>query len=259
MNDSFTAFTKKYSWRPEYALQVGVERERYITDQAGTIVPRAESALKELNDPQHFSYEFSACQLEDKVGPCSLSDLRDKLIANEAKIRATLSGLGLKFLFQPVGPVDMPSDIYPDPTGRYQRIASRVLTAKQAHLARRVTSTHVHVGMPDPNSALRVYNSVIRHLPELSAAGDLSNGQRLRLYQALYPSAEPPAYKSWRQLYERAKQIGFAKDIGRCWDLIRISSFGTVEFRLFDSTEDIDKVVNWTRQCHHLCQKYLNK
>ncbi|MEK7498442.1 MAG: hypothetical protein AAB611_01120, partial [Patescibacteria group bacterium] len=38
---------------------------------------------------------------------------------------------------------------------------------------------------------------------------------------------------------------GFAENPRNCWDLIRISRHGTIEFRMFGVTDHVDEVLMW--------------
>ena len=147
---------------------------------------------------------------------------------------------------------DMPFDIYPDPTGRYQRITAN-MPAEILHAACRVAATHIHVGMPDLATAVRVYNNVVTHTDELIMSGDGSSGKRMKLYSIMAPRYRPEPLASESEFYERACTHGFVNDPRTCWTLIRISIHGTIEFRMFGATDSIDRIVGWALRCHELC------
>lgn len=253
-------FLQLFGFRPEGELLVGMERERILLNGNGRASPIAPQVLSWIwsqhGEGNSFGYELSACQLEDRVGPCQLQEIRVELEKNDAVIKAAGQALGFSDFNYEVGPEDMPLDVYPDPTGRYQEIVKK-LSPEVLKAACQVIGTHVHIGMPDHDSALRVYNGVIRALPELCVLGDESGGERLRLYKIMAPDFVPPPYSSWREFYEEAQQKNFAKDPRKCWHLIRLSVHGTIEFRMFGTTRDLDKVVSWADACHTLCRAYL--
>lgn len=235
---------------------IGVEQECFITDLSGNIIPKTPEILKVLSDGERFGYELSACQLEDRVGPCRLDDVIGELEKNEEEINLAESRLGFRRTYQEVGPENMPLDIYPDPEGRYQGIANDhpadVLLA-----ACRVIGTHIHVGMPDHKTALRVYNHVIKHLERLCRMGDGSNGERLRLYKKVKPQKALRPYRDWYDFCGHAIQERFFGNPRDCWFLIRISIHGTIEFRMFGAREDPKIIVAWARICHELCQEAI--
>lgn len=249
---TLSTFASQFAFVPEHALHIGVERESFLV-QHGEIIPAAFEVLKMLPQPQ-FGYELSACQLEDRVGPCRLAQLPDELTRNDKLAEEALSLLGLKRLFLEVAPDTMPLDHYP--SSRYDRIVEsmgpeRLLAACQ------VTGTHIHIGMPDHITALRVYNAVIANVDELCRLGDHSNGRRLQIYQIMAADHLPIAWQSWDHFEAYAAEHQFLNDPRSCWHLIRLSVHGTIEFRMFGSPHSNDEVVTWARNCHSLCQQAL--
>jgi gamma-glutamyl:cysteine ligase YbdK (ATP-grasp superfamily) len=234
---------------------VGVEREAFICS-SGVIVPRAQEVLASVGQNNEFAYELSKCQIESRAGPCLLSGLGKSLHVTEQRLARVLAGLELSLRHCEVGPEDMPLDIYPDPTGRYQQI-TKDMPREILLAACRVIGTHVHVGMRDHEMALRVYNYAIRHVQELCEKGNGSFGERLAIYRQMAPDFEPKAYRSWQDYYDQACSKGFAEDPRKCWTLIRISVHGTIEFRMFGATGSIDRIVGWAGRCHELCQEAM--
>ncbi len=267
-------FLQLFKFCPKRSLFVGVERECLLCNNSGKIVPIASKVLESLKKPKLirfsfgsgeefewylpkcFGYELSACQLESRVGPCTLACLMRKLQKLEQILKESERELKFRRSFNEVGPANMPLDVFPDPTGRYQEITKNM--PKHILLAAcRVIATHVHIGMPDHATALRVYNEVIKYLPILCRSGDKSNGQRLAIYKVMAPDYEPPFYESWEQFYREAVEKNFVTDPRKCWHLIRLSVHGTIEFRMFGATSDLDEIVDWATACHHLCKKAM--
>lgn len=245
-------FMKRFNFKKELAGFIGIERESFLTNLEGDIVPIAPEVLKILVDRQRFGYELSACQLEDRIGPCEIYEVKNKLTINELEIKKVERKLGFRRNHNEVAPKSIPLDIYPDPTGRYQKIAENI--SKETLLAAcRVIGTHIHIGMPDFDTALRVYNQVCDDWERLCVIGDGSDGERLKIYKLMAPDYIPRRYKSRQDFYENASQKGFVLDPRRCWNLIRISVHGTIEFRMFGATDDLEKIVGWTQECHKLC------
>jgi gamma-glutamyl:cysteine ligase YbdK (ATP-grasp superfamily) len=249
-------FAKKFDFRKSGKLLVGVERECFLADEHGNIVPRAAEILRHFPDRKRFGYELSACQFEDRIGPVKINDVKKALLQNERDIEIIENRLGFKRLHVEVAPETMPLDIYPDPTGRYQDITQNM--SRHILLAAcRVVGTHVHIGMPDHETALRVYNLVIKHMEALCELGDGSGGERLRIYKIMAPDFQSPPYVSWKEFYEVFVRKEYESDPRKCWNLIRISVHGTIEFRMFGATSDLDKIVEWAEICHQLCQEAM--
>ena len=271
-------FIALFNFVAQNAFMIGIERECHLTDLGGQIVPWAPKVLPWLwsrfsGRQQCYGYELSACQLEDRfAAPVPLSRVKEQLLLNEAEIKEAEEQLGFRRMFRGVAPEDMPLDVYPNE--RYLRL-TQTMPREVLAAACRVAGIHIHIGMPDAKTALRVYNSVIKHLKLLYRAGCTYTGDRLGLYrqvvhsnmpkserirlfeQHLVTAPEPPPYDSWEQFYERAKREGFDQDPRRLWDFIRISKHGTIEFRVMDTTDDLDLIEDWARLCYDLCRTSL--
>jgi carboxylate-amine ligase len=254
-------FWERFGFDPAKKLYVGVERERFLTS-GGRIAPIAPLVLERLKRyGGRFGYELSACQLEDRVGPCSVEEVEDSLSNNDLLIAAaemdTGAGGPWGSLHLEMGPEDMPLDVYPDPTGRYQEI-TRDMPRHVLLAACRILGTHVHIGMPDHETALRAYNDVISHCAILCERGNGSFGERLATYRIMAPDCMPQPYRDWEHFSSVATEKGFAEDPRRCWTLIRISVHGTIEFRMFGATSSLSRIVGWVRLCHDLCRRAMS-
>lgn len=249
-------FMRKFDFKKKGNLLVGIERECHLVGQNGKIAPVAPTVLEKLKDRKKFGYELSACQLEDRIGPTAISNVNNALENNDKEIEAVLKTLNFKRSRQEVGPEDMPLDVYPDPTGRYQKITKNM--PKHILLAAcRVIGTHIHIGMPDHETALKVYNEAIKNFDELCLLGDSSSGKRLEIYKLMAPDFMPRPYQNWKHFHYMAVKKNFAEDPRKCWTLIRISVHGTIEFRMFGATDDLGKIVHWANKCHGICKKTL--
>lgn len=249
-------FTEKFKFNPKRKLFVGVEREFFLLNSEGRIAPIAPAVLEKIPPSEAYSYELSACQLETKIGPCEIGQLKKELVKSEKELIRAEKKMGFRRSCCEVAPDDMPLDIFPDPTGRYQKITAGM--PREIILAAcRIIGTHVHIGMPDPETALKVYNRVIMHTDELCSLGDGSGGERLEIYKFMVPDFLPSSYSGWKEYHREAVKKGFEEDPRKCWHLIRISVHGTIEFRMFGTTADLDKIVLWAKRCHQLCEKNI--
>lgn len=246
-------FRAMFKFNPEYAGKVGIERECFLTDSEGSIRPLAPLALASMNgSSSNFGYELSACQLEDRIGPCDVDQARTELQKNDQSIKKMMRTTGFGILRTEVAPESMPLDVYPDPKGRYQRITQN-MPLEILRAACRVAGTHIHVGMPDAETALQVYNKVIPQLPQLIKLGDSSNGERLRIYKVMAPNFQPVPYESWKEFHSYAAEHKYDSDPRSLYHFIRISVHGTIEFRVFGAHPSSEVVAVWAKVCHNLC------
>lgn len=249
------AFQTLFKFDRKKAGCVGVERECFLVDdRTGMIAPLAPQVVAHLGDVPRFGYELSACQLEERIGPCSVRDVTRLLEENDRLLKRAERELEFTRSHAEVGPEDICLDVYPDPSGRYQ-IITKTMPREVLLAACRVIGTHVHVGMPDLRTALRVYNRVIESCQELCEKGDGSNGQRLKIYQTVAPKCTPPRYESWEAFHRVAIADGFDRDPRKCWTLIRISAHGTIEFRMFGATPSFERIQHWAELCRNLCME----
>lgn len=252
-------FVEKFRFNEALVGHVGVEREVFLcSSTSGQITPQAGRVYRLLERsgrfPGDFSPELSACQVEFRTKPVRLSELESQLTERGNHLRVVCGTIGLQPMYLEVAGPDMTTEVYPDE--RYLTIAKK-LSPEVLSAACRVTGTHVHIGMPDFNTALRVYNRVIAHTEELIELGDDSSGERLRLYRMVAPNCDPTPVASVESLYERAIREDFAENVRNWWSLIRITRYGTIEFRMFGNTSSIARVCTWAKRCHELCMDVL--
>ena len=256
MQSTLEEFRSRFIFRQEFAGHLGVECEGFITDlQTGRIVPKIVDVLKTLGTSAgEYSSEFSACQVESRHGPCLLANLSSELDARNAYLQEKLAGMGLRVAYIPVAPDDMPLDVFPNPLFPIVDLSQDRLLATC-----RIAATHVHVGVSDHETALRAYNAACDQHDELTRLGDRSNGQHLELYKFLEKRKgwKPRKYASWGEFHAHAVRKKFDTKPRNNIQLIRISAHGTIEFRTFDTTEDIAEIESWACVCARICREAL--
>jgi len=251
-----SGFMKLFNFDVSKSLWIGVERECFIEDREGNIVPRAPHILNGIDSNGMFGYELSACQIESRIGPCELGDIRQYLEDSDESLKCIMDNNGVKARHVEVGLENMSLEVYPDPSGRYQEIV-KTMPRHVLLAACRVIGTHIHVGMPDHETALKAYNKVIGRCDWLCSKGNGSFGERLDIYRTVAPECDPLSYRDWHDFYRVACVRGFDEDPRKCWTLIRISRHGTIEFRMFGATSSIDRIVGWAKLCHDLCAEAM--
>jgi len=239
-------FLSKFDFRPEWAGFIGIEREHFLIHASGLAggcyAPQAKRFLDAIKDPR-WTYELSAYQVESRVGPQrDLSALKLEMLENENNGNQVAGQLGLALVNEEVAEHLFPLEVYPDP--RYLEIAARISKGKLS-AASRVTGTHIHIGTRDIDQAIAVNNRLYGYLDSFCFVGDHSHGERLRLYRTMAESWAPRMYFDSKHFFEVARTEGFTDNPRNCWNLIRISIHGTVELRMFGSTDNIDEILDW--------------
>lgn len=253
------AFIRQFNFDPSKVGWVGVEREAFLRSQSsGLVIPQSPIVCHLLEQkglfPGSFGPELSACQIEFRTDPVLYSELEEQLIERENHLRSVCDELELNLDFTEVAESMMSTSVYSDK--RYQSIAKQ-LSPEVLLAACRVAGTHVHVGMPDLATAIRVYNRIVVFANCLGVLGDNSNGERMRLYRIVAPQCDPFPIASVDSLYERAVAEGFVSELRKWWSLIRITRYGTIEFRMFGNTSSVAEVCSWAKLCHDLCRRAL--
>ncbi len=245
-------FLEQFNFKPELAGHIGIERERFLHSSEGKPIPRAKEFLAKINDPL-WTYELSACQVEDRTPPLyDLPNILQSLGTNDGQGIAVAQSLGLKLVATPVAPLDMNLEVYPDE--RYHRIAKSI-SAETLRAACRVAGIHIHFGMRGLDQAIRAHNVFRKYLPTLVRLGDNSNGERTRLYEAMAPNWNPPEIKDAKHFFSLAREQDFTENPRNCYWLIRISSHGTVELRMFGSTRSRSRIVLYATFGRYLLKK----
>ncbi len=244
----FGTFLRGFQFSPE--ARVGVELEGLVVDRHGRAVPEAAAVIDAALDPEHIGCELSACQIEVRTSPLiHVAQLRTELTSRIEQVRTAAHSCGFRVVFCPVGPEDMPLDVSNDEEGRYAAIAER-LGEERLRAACRSMGVHIHCGATNHRDLMRAYNLLAQKYEHLCGAGDLSRGERIKLYRLVAGPSNPPRYHDWMAYHRAACERGFANNPRNCWDLVRLSRHGTAEVRVFDSTDDVDRIVGWAVRCH---------
>jgi len=168
-------------------------------------------------------------------------------------IRAVLGDLGLSAAVAGTHPFAVWDEMVVAPGARHQAVMGSVRA-----LARRepTFALHVHVGLPDPDVAIRVANRMRVHLPlllALSANSPFWQGRdtglasaRTPLFQA-FPRVGIPRpfadYTQWSDAIDLLIRTGTMPDATYIWwDVRPQPRFGTVEVRIMDAQSALDRV-----------------
>jgi carboxylate-amine ligase len=223
-------------------LTIGVEEELLLVDADCGLVAGAEQLLGAI-EPAHrgaVSTEIFATQIELKTGVC--------LDANQAtreltEVRRAVAATGARM---------MGSGLYPGESGDPSLVEkARYAPVKQdlaSLLATPPCGLHVHVGVPDPETAVAVANALRHHLPVLAAltanspfrdGADTGMASARASVVRSYPRFElPRAFRDYEEFVSVADQVVAAAGVDDYtyiwWDLRPHPKLGTVEVRGMD-------------------------
>ena len=223
-------------------LTMGVEEELLLVDADCRLVAEGGDVLERIGSEhrESVSTEIFAGQIEMKTGVC-----RDAEQAAEelTEVRRAVAATGARL---------MGSGVYPGEAGEPELVEKARYESVKKDLASLLATPpcglHVHVGMPDPETAVAVANAMRCHLPllaALTANSPFRDGADTGLASARaaavrsYPRFElPRAFRDYEDFVRVADQLiaaaGAPDYTYIWWDVRPHPNLGTVEVRGMD-------------------------
>jgi glutamate---cysteine ligase / carboxylate-amine ligase len=225
-------------------FSLGVEEELLLVDPGdGRLVNGGGGLLERLGDPDRgqVEREVHACQVELITDVCS--DVGEAIEVLTALRRAVLA-TGIGVIGAGTHPAAGEGDAEITERERYRLIRDLLGDA----LATPVSAVHVHVGMPDADTAIRVFNGMRRHLPlleALAANSPFRHGRDTGLASAReitlrgWPRSGAPramdGYEDFTRFTRRLTDAAGVPDYTfHWWKLRPHPRLGTVEIRALD-------------------------
>jgi carboxylate-amine ligase len=246
---------------------VGVEEELMLVDeQTYDLVPAAAHVIAGVRDaePHPPKLELLTSMIETTTGVCaSPEEAAERMRAARDRVRELAAGHGLRVLAAGSHPFATPEDqpIADDPAYfEFVRFAGPV-ARRQA-----VCGLHVHVGMPDGDTALRALDAVLPWLPvvlALAANSPFFRGKetgllstRAEVLLTLPRSGPPPELRSfaeWQSLMDRWLEAGAIQRFTNAWWDARINpELGTLELRAPDQPTGVETAARLVAVLHDL-------
>ena len=228
---------------------LGLEEELLLVDsETRALAHVAERVLPALDLPEGAAaHEAYACEIELRSPPSErVREAAEALARAREAARAAAGTAGSQLIGAGVHPDAEGGDVEFVDAERY-----RVVQREMRGLIRRTPecALHVHVGMPDPESAIRAFNGLRTHLPLLQALSanspwsfGLDSGlasARYALVRAYPGRGVPPAFQDFDHYAEavgaEAAAAGVDDYTMLWWDVRPHPRFGTVELREMDA------------------------
>ncbi|QQQ79898.1 glutamate--cysteine ligase [Saccharothrix sp. 6-C] len=236
-------------------MTIGVEEEFLLVDPSTRRpVARAVDVLARVRDlppGARVHRELNAAQVEFSTGVCAdLAELRDQLTAGRRELAHAAHAEGLWLVASGSPPLADPRPAL-SAGERFERIESIYRGQVEAY---QCCGCHVHVGVPDRETAVHVVDHLRRWLPTLLALGGNSPFDRDRdtgyaswrmMDQARFPgSGVPPLFRTAAEYDARLGRLvdcGVLVDAGQTFWLARPSPrYPTVEVRAADAAATVD-------------------
>ena len=226
-------------------FSLGLEEELFLVDpSSGHLRNCGEEAVREVGKLERgeISNELHRSQIELITGVC---DTVEEGVAELCELRRAVLATGYGVIACGTHPAAVEGDSKFTDKPRYQQIREWLGDAG----ATPVCALHIHVGMPDAATAIRVFNGLRRHLPLLEALGANSpfrHGRDTGLASARemtlrsWPRAGSPRamadYEDFVRSTDRLTRVAEVPDYTfHWWKLRPHPRIGTVEIRALDT------------------------
>jgi carboxylate-amine ligase len=252
------------NWQSNFGAEapfaLGVEEELLLVDSRGHLLERGEEVVQETDPPEgEVVGELFKAMVE------SNSDVsRNAAEATEAlsQIRRSLLDARSRLIGAGVHPTARSGEATIHPAPRYQAIQGDL----QGLLRTPICGQHIHVGLPDEQSAVHAYNGIRTHIPLVNALaanspfwfGEDSGlaSTRTVIFRSYPRAAMAPEFADFQEFLRVTREVctaGGLDDYTHIWWDARIHpALGTVEIRAADSQFDLHRVAALAALVHCL-------
>ncbi len=243
---------------------LGVEEELFLVDPETGRQANASAAVLERLGPVegHVEPELHACHVELITPICRNAAEAAGMLA---RLRRAVLATGAGLLGSGSHPSAPEGEAAITDRARYERIKLLLGDA----VATPVGGLHIHVGMPDPETAIRAFNGLRRHLPllqALSANSPFRHGRDTGLASARevtvrgWPrSGVPRAMRDFADFNRVADRLARAAEVSDYtwfwWKLRPHPRLGTVEVRALDVQSTLEDTAALAALTHCLARR----
>lgn len=249
-------------------FSIGVEEELFLVDPiTGRQANSSAAVVDRVGDVEgSVKPELHACQLELITDVCATTD---EAIVALRRMRAAVRSTGAGLIGSGTHPSAAEGDAQITDMDRYERI--RYLLGDAAVTP--VGGLHVHVGMPDAETAIHAYNRLREHLPllqALAANSPFRHGRDTGLASArevtirAWPrSGVPRALRDYDDFCALATLLATAADVEDYtwfwWKLRPHPRLGTVEVRALDAQGSLQDAAGIVALAHCLARDAVER
>ena len=240
----------------------GIERERFIQNAQGQIVPAIGALLPLVQQlardgglsENRFTFELFAGQIEDRTQPSgNLAEVRRALVQNDMLLSEAARQCGFTFDYSEFMELERIISLEVNPFDeRHQKIWG-VIPVDRKVAASVVAAVHVHISVAESEVAQCLNSCRLDVIERLITLGDHSGGARTNSYRVMAETnGVPPIFSNFSEVMAYITSKGGERNV---WDLVRYKpTTGTVEFRMFGATESVDEVFGYIEACHRIVQ-----
>jgi glutamate---cysteine ligase / carboxylate-amine ligase len=242
---------------------VGVEEELFLVDPVTGRQTNASAAVQARLGPVEGTVEreLHACQVELITDIC---DSADEAAGTLRGLRRAVVATGAGLIGSGAHPAAAEGAAEITDKERYERIRDLLGDA----VATPVGGLHIHIGMPDAETAIRAFNGLRRHLPllqALAANSPFRHGRDTGLASARevtirgWPrSGVPRAMRDYADFRAMAQLLAHAADVPDYtwfwWKLRPHPRLGTVEIRALDAQTTLEDTAGLVALAHCLAR-----
>lgn len=248
------------SFGEEASWALGIEEELLVVDAAGDLLSQGDKVAEESDPPDGaVEEELFKAMVEAKSEPrASAREATGEL----RRIRPEMLGAGPRLMGSGVHPSALSAEAEIQGTPRYAAIWEDL----RGILRTPICGLHVHVGVPDEETAIRAYNGVRTHIPLLNALaanspfwfGEDSGlaSARTAIFRSYPRAAMAPEFKDFADFRRVTDQVVAAAGVDDYtyiwWDARVHPALGTVEVRAMDVQFDLRRVAALSALTHCL-------
>ena len=234
----------------EAPFALGVEEELLLVGDDNALIDKASRVLREA-EPElgAVTGELFTTMIETRS---EVSESAGEAVDVLREVRRELLDSGARLMGAGLHPTAAPGDAEVRQTPRYALIEDSL----QGVLRTPICGQHVHVGMPDHETAVRAYNGIRTHIPLFNALasnspfwfGDDSGlaSSRTVIFRSYPRAAMAPEFDDFEHFCRVTRQVcaaGDLEDYTHIWWDARIHPvLGTIEVRAADAQYDLRRV-----------------